>query len=173
MEPAYEMLLRRRTIRSFRTEAVPRQIMEEIIRAAKYAPSAMGLQNRHFTIIEDRTLMDDIVAATRRNGGKFVPGHIPFYNAPDVVVLSTPKDFSYNREDLGFAAQNLMLAAYSLGLGSCYIGSVLPGLRDEAVLGRLRLPQNYLPFAGISIGYPAQEAPEPKERRTDDVTWIR
>lgn len=173
MDSAYDMLLKRRTIRSFRSEAVPRQVMEEIVRAARYAPSAMGLQNRHFTIIENRQLLDDIVTATRRNGGKFVSGHVPFYNAPDAVVLSAPKDFKYNREDLGCAAQNMMLAAYSLGLGSCYLASIQPGLRDETILPRLLLPQNYLPFAGICIGYPAQEAPEPKERRTDDATWIR
>lgn len=173
LESAYETLLRRRTVRSFRTQAVPQEILEKILLAAKYAPSALGLQNRHFTVIEDRALMDDILAATSRNGGKFVPGHTPFYNAPDVVVLSAPQDFRYNREDLGCAAQNIMLAAYALGLGSCYLGSIQPGLRDETVMKRLSLPQNYLPFAGICIGYPAQEAPAPKERRGGDVTWIR
>ncbi len=170
---SFEMLLKRRAIRSFRTEAVPSQILEKILLAARYAPSALGLQNRHFTVVENKSLMADIVTATERHGGKFVPGHIPFYNAPDVVVLSAPADFQYNREDIGLAAQNLMLAAYALGLGSCFIGSVQPGLRDPEILKRLQLPQNYLPFAGISVGYPAGEAPEPKERRTDDVNWIR
>lgn len=172
MESAYEMLLKRRTVRSFRTEAVPSQTMEKIILAAKYAPSALGLQNRHFTVIEDRPFMEDIVTATERSGGEFVPGHIPFYNAPDVVVLSAPADFKFNREDVGCAAQNLMLAACALGLGSCFVGSVQLGLRDGSVLKRLRLPLNYLPFAAVCVGYPAKAAPEPKKRRTDDVTWL-
>lgn len=173
MNSSYEMLLNRRTIRSFQSDAIPDAIMEQIILAGKYAPSAMGMQNRHFTIIQNQTLLSDIVAATEKHGGKFAPGHIPFYNAPDVVVLSAPKDFKYNREDAACAIQNLMLAAFTLGIGSCYICSVLPGLCDETILKKLNLPQNYMPYGCVSLGYPAVKASKPKARRTDDVSRIR
>lgn len=173
MNSFYEMLLKRRTIRSFQPRAIPDETMDQILLAGRYAPSGMGLQNRHFTVVQDPGLMKEIVAATEKAGGKFVPGHTPFYGAPDVVVLSAPKDFKLNREDAACAAENLLLAAYAFGIGSCYICSVVPGLRDESILKRLNLPRNYIPFGCVALGFPAQGAPGPKARRTDDVTWIR
>lgn len=173
MNAPYEMLLKRRTIRSFQSKAIPDETLNQILLAGKFAPSAMGMQNRHFTVIQNQKLLDDIVAATVKNGGKFSPGHIPFYGAPDIVVLSAPKDFKYNREDCACAIQNLMLAAYALDIGSCYICSVLPGLCDNVILEQLNLPQNYVPCGCVSLGYPAVEAGEPKERRSGDISWIR
>lgn len=172
MNESYELMMKRRTIRAFKNDAIADELMEQIIRAGKYAPSAMGMQNRHFTIVRSPALLGDIVAAATRNGAKFVPGHTPFYNAPDVVVVSAPRDFKYNREDAACAVQNILLAAASLGIGSCYICSVLPGLCDEAVMKELKLPGNYIPCGCVSLGWPAAEAPEPKPRRTDDVTLI-
>lgn len=173
MNSSYEMLLSRRTVRSFKSDAIPDETMNRIVLAGKYAPSAMGMQNRHFTVIQNQDLLKEIVSATIKNGGKFAPGHTPFYNAPVAVVLSAPEDFKYNREDAACAIQNMMLAAYTFHIGSCYICSVLPGLCDESVLKKLHLPQNYRPYGCVSLGCPAADAPEPKERRTDDISWIR
>jgi nitroreductase len=168
----YDMLLKRRTIRAFRPEMIPDDIMNKIITAGKYAPSAMGQQNRHFTVIKDQTLLNDVVKATEKAGGEFVPGHTPFYSAPAVIILSAPASFKFNREDCACAIQNMMLAACSFGIGSCYICAVLPGLRDSSIMDRLKLPANYVPYGSVSFGYPAASAPEAKARRTDDVTFL-
>lgn len=172
MNESYEMLLKRRAIRAFKPDAIPADTMNRIILAGKYAPSTMGLQNRHFTIVNNRALLEEIVSAAAKSAAKFLPGHTPFYNAPSVVVVSAPKDFKYNREDAACAIENLMLAAYSFGLGSCYICSVLPGLRDASIMEKLNLPENYVPCGCVCLGVPAVEAPQPKPRRTDDVTLI-
>lgn len=166
-------LLERRTIRAYRPDPIPAETMNQMLTCAKYAPSALGLQNRHFTVVEDQQLLKDTVEACLKNGGNFVPGHVPFYNAPSVVVVSGPKDFRMNREDAACAVMALMLAAHSLGLASCYICSILPGLNDPAILARLKLPQNYVPLGCVCLGYAAEPAPEPKPRRTDDITFIR
>ncbi len=172
MNDSYEMLLKRRTIRAFRPDAIPDETLKKILTAGKYAPSAMGMQNRHFTVIRNQDLLKDIVTATEQNGGKFRPGHTPFYGAPCVIVLSAPVSFALNREDAACALQNILLASYALGLGSCYICSVLPGLRDPAILARLSLPAGYAPYGCVSLGFPAEEAAEPKPRRTDDITFL-
>ncbi|HEX3039183.1 MAG TPA: nitroreductase [Caproiciproducens sp.] len=168
-----EALLDRRTIRAFRTEQISEEELTDILQAARFAPSSMGMQARHFTVVQDKKLIADIVTATVKNGGKFVPGHTPFYNAPTVIVLSAPESSKYNREDAACAVMNVMLAAHAYNLGTCYICSVLCGLRDEDIMKRLRLPENYIPLGCVALGYPAENAPAPKERRTDDINYVR
>jgi len=168
-----EALLDRRSIRAYRPEQISEEELTDILETARFSPSAMGLQARHFTVIQNKQLIADIVTATIRNGGEFLPGHIPFYNAPTVIILSAPQSAKYGREDAACAIMGLMLAAHAYSLGSCYICSVLAGLRDEDMMQKLKLPQNYVPFGCISVGYPSEHAAEPKERRTDDTSYIR
>lgn len=172
MNETIQTLLTRRSIRSFRPEAIPQSTMESLIQAAKFAPTAMGLQDRHFTIVNDAKILDHIVEVAVKNGATFLKGHTPFYHAPSVVVVSAPENSRYGRENVACAIENLMLAAKALGLGTCYICSVLPGLQDEVIRKELKLSENYIPYGCVSVGYPAEEAPEPKPRRTDDVTIL-
>lgn len=168
-----EALTERRSIRSFRTEQISEEELADILYAAKYAPSAMGLQARHFTVVQNKNTISDIVSVAEKNGAKFLPGHTPFYNAPTIIVLSAPDTAKYAREDCACAIMNIMLASHAYGLGSCYICSVLNGLRDSEIMKRLKLPNNYIPFGCVAIGYPKENAPAPKERRNDDITYIR
>lgn len=173
MNRTLETIYGRRTVRSFRTEQIPEEALEEILRAGRYAPSAMGLQGRFFTVVQNRELMRDIVSATEKKGGKFLPGHIPFYNAPTVLVLSVPSTAKYGREDAACAIMNILNAAWSLGLGTCYVCSTNPGLNDPEITGRLCLPDHYAPVGCVCVGYPEGMIPNPKERRTGDVRYIR
>lgn len=168
-----ETLLDRRSIRAFRPEQISEEELADILHTAKYAPTAMGLQARHFTVVQNKKLLADIVAATDKNGGSFVPGHVPFYNAPTVIVLSAPESAKHNREDAACAIMNIMLAAHALGVGSCYICSVNNGLRDGDIMPRLKLPQGYIPYGCVALGYASENAPAPKERRSDDISYIR
>ncbi len=170
---AIEALLDRRSVRTYRSEQISEEELTDILKTAKFAPSAMGLQARHFTVIQNKQLIADIVDTAVKCGAQFSPGHTPFYNAPTVIVLSAPQSAKYGREDSACAIMNLMLSAHSYGLGTCYICSVLDGLRDKDIIKRLKLPEDYIPFGCISVGYPSEHAPAPKERRTDDISYIR
>ena len=168
-----EAMLERRSIRAYRPEQISEEELTDILQTARFAPSTNGLQARHFTVIQNKQLISDIVAATQKSGGKFAPGHTPFYNAPTLIALSAPETSKYGREDAACAIMNLMLAAHAYGLGTCYICSVLCGLQDEEIMKRLNLPANYVPLGCITVGYPLEHAPAPKERRTDDTNYIR
>jgi nitroreductase len=173
MNELTEFLLTRRTVRAFQPKPVPEEVLADLLKTAKFSPSGMGLQGRHFTVIENQKLLSDIVAETVRHGGSFVPGHTPFYNAPAVLVVSAPKEFAYNREDAACAVMGFLFAAHAHGLASCYICSVLPGLNDPEILKALQLPEGYVPFGSVAFGYAEGEIPAPKARRTDDVTYLR
>lgn len=168
-----EAILDRRSVRTYRPEQISEEELTDILQAARFAPSTMGLQARHFTVIQNKQLIADIVDVAVKNGAKFLPGHTPFYSAPTVIVLSVPETAKYGREDAACAVMNLMLASHAYGLGSCYICSVLSGLRDESIMKRLKLPDGYLPVGCITVGYPSEHAPAPKERRTGDTSYIR
>lgn len=172
MDSSLEFLCTRRSVRSYRPDEIPGPVLSEVLQAAKFAPSTLGFQGRHFTVVRSRGLIEEIVEATRLHGGNFLPGQVPFYGAPTVVVLSAPKNYKFNREDAACAAMYLMLAAHARGLASCYVCSVLPGLNDPKILEQLNLPKNYVPFGSVCIGYAAGEIPQPRPRRTDDVTFL-
>ncbi len=173
MDDPYELLLKRRSIRSFKDEEIPEGTMQKVLTAGRYAPSALGLQNRFFSVVQSRSLMKKIIAVAEKNGAAYISGHVPFYNAPDVIVVSAPEDFRYNREDAACVIENLMLAACALGLGSCYLCSVLPGLRDPEIMKELKLPHGYVPCGCACVGYPAVPVPAPKSRRKDDTVFLR
>lgn len=166
-----ETLLERRSVRAYRSEQISEEELTDILHAAKYAPTARGLQARHFTVIQNKQFIAEIVSAA--TGNSVNDGDSPFYNAPTVIVLSAPQDAKYGREDCACAIMNIMLAAQALGLGTCYICSVLNGLRDAGILSRLKLPQGYIPFGSVAVGYPKEHAPAPKERRMDDISYIQ
>jgi len=168
-----EALLDRRAVRAYRPEQISEEELTDILLAAKFAPSTMGMQARHFTVIQNKQLLADIVSVAVENGAKFVPGHVPFYSAPTVIVLSAPESAKYNRVDCSCAIMNIMLAAQAYGLGSCYICSVNDGLRDERIMKRLKLPDQCIPFGCVTVGYPSENAPAPKERRDDDISYVR
>lgn len=168
-----DALLERRSIRAFRPEQISEEELADLLYTAKFAPSTMGLQERHFTVIQNKQLIQDIIAAALRNGADFGSSENPFYNAPTVIVFSAKEASSTGIEDAALAAMNLMIAAHAYGMGTCYIGSVTQGLRDKSIMERLKLPEGYLPVNCISVGYPSEHAPAPIERRTDDVSYVR
>lgn len=171
-----DALLERRSVRSYRSEQISEEELSDILLAAKFAPSAMGQQARHMTVIQDKKLLDEIVAATEKifeqTGGKFVPGHTPFYNAPTVIVFSAPKEAKFGHEDAACAIMNLMTAAYAYGLGTCYIGSAV-GLGSPEIMEQLGLPENYVPLGCVTVGYAKENPAAPAPRREDDINYIR
>nr|WP_319488631.1 nitroreductase [uncultured Caproiciproducens sp.] len=168
-----EALLNRRTIRAYRLEQISEEELAEILHAAKYAPSSHGSQARHFTVVQNKQLINDMVSAALKNGAKFTPTHVPFYDAPTVIILSAPQASLCGREDCACAIMNIMVSAHEYGIGTCYICSALPGLRDEEIMKRLKLPANYLPYGCVVVGYPNENSPAPKERRSDDINFVR
>ena len=88
-----EALMERRSIRSYRSEQVSEEELTDILKTGKYAPSAMGRQARHFTVIQNKALLADIRAAMQDATDD------PFYGAPTVIVLSAPADARFAPEE--------------------------------------------------------------------------
>jgi nitroreductase len=179
----------RRAVREYTSARVDRDLLQRLIEAAVQAPSALNEQPWLFTVVSDQKLLAEIsekskahLLGTLGKGGDKGLDHIRkmlgdpkvhlFYHAPSLVVISAPQTAHWVVEDCALAAENLMLAAYASGLGSCWIGLAQAWLGTAEGKAALQLGRDdVVPVAPIIVGYPkAQPAPVP--RREPIIHWI-
>ena len=158
-----EAIKGRRSIRAFKSQNVSEEIIEKIVDAARWAPSAGNIQPWEFIIVRR--------PETKRRLAEAALGETFIEEAPVVIVVCANEDRSsqgygirgktlYCIQDTAAAIQNIHLTAYSLGLGTCWVGA----FREEKAREILKIPQGIRPVAIIPVGYPA-EAPSPRDRR--------
>lgn len=176
-----EAIHARRSIRQYKDTPVEREKLEQVALAGIAAPNAMNRQAWAIRIVDSKEWIDGCTAA-------FVPtvegtpfgAHLltpefknMFRNAPAVIfVAAEPTMFA--GVDCGILAQNMMLAAYELGLGTCCLGSPVGFMSSEAgapYLASLKLPEGYALQFAIAIGY-ADETPEAKPRDTSKISFV-
>lgn len=169
----------RRAIRAFTTEPIAPAEVEHLIGAAIQAPSSMGLEPWAFVVVEGAERLKKF---SERAKGHFAPHGVPaaaaahfrtmltdpnfniFHDAPMLIVVCATNDDPQSAEDCCLAAQNLMLAAYGMGLGTCPIGFSRPWLRLPETKRELGIDPGYLPVFPVVVGHPA-ENPGPHGRR--------
>lgn len=158
-----EAIKGRRSIRAFKSENVPQETVEKLINAARLAPSAGNIQPWEFVIVRKPEIKRRLAEAALDQ--TFIE------EAPVVIVVCANENRSsqgyglrgktlYCIQDTAAATQNILLTAYSLGLGTCWIGA----FREEEARKILKIPYGIRPVAIIPLGYPA-ESPSPPSRR--------
>jgi nitroreductase len=165
----------RRSVRDYLDKPVEAEKIEKILNAGAMAPSAMNLQPWRFTVVENKSKIRELSDKVKKNLGLLGRGlelaelikakeDTIFYGAPLLIFISAGKTSKWAKIDSGLAAQNMMLTAYSLGLGSCYIGLANSLNNDKEVLKELAIPEDCEIIAPLIFGYPRQW-PKPKERK--------
>jgi len=158
-----EAIRGRRSIRAFKSKKVTQETVEKLLDAARCAPSAGNIQPWEFIVVRKPEIKRALAEAALDQ--TFIE------EAPIVIVVCANENRSsqgygirgktlYCIQDTAAAIQNIHLAAYSLGLGTCWIGA----FREEEVGEILKIPQGIRPVAIIPVGYPA-ETPPPRNRR--------
>lgn len=156
----------RRSIRSYRTDPVPEEKLEAVVKAGLMAPSAMNQQSWHFVVISGKG------AERYRTYCMEKLGRDPYYGAPAMILVFGKKDAIAPVCDGSLAIGNLLLAAKALGLGSCWIHCVNDLFKEEAVAAEWGVPAGYRPVGSVALGFPAGEAPAAKPRKEGTVTRI-
>ncbi len=166
-----EAIYGRRSVRRYQDRDVEKEKLQMILDAAFHGPSARNLQPWHFTVIEDRALMDELEEGVRK--AEKNPQMRVFHGAPVVIMVSGHTENHWNQIDCGLATENLLLAAHSLGLGTCVVGFVMRYLNQPyaaETLEKLRLPEGFNPLYAITVGYPDEEpAARPREKKDN---WL-
>ncbi|HNS50697.1 MAG TPA: nitroreductase family protein [Anaerolineae bacterium] len=161
---ALEAILTRRSIRQYAPQAVPEQVVRELLAAAMQAPSAGNQQPWHFVVVTG--------AGQRMALAGALPHGQMLKTAPlgiaVCVGLETLRHPGFWVQDCSAATQNLLVAAHALGLGGVWLGVYPIEERVQGVQRVLGLPAQVVPLCVLSLGYPAAR-PEPPVSRYDEA----
>lgn len=173
MSDIMEVILGRRSIRRYQEKAVPEEILDKILEAARWAPSWANAQPWEIVVVQERSIKEKIQeTVSSRN-----PSYLAIVNAPVLLVVcgQLKRSGYYNDQyptkfgdwfmyDLGLATGNLCLAAHEAGLGT-----VIVGLFDHDRAGEfINLPAGHEVLVLIPLGYPDHEPKAPKRRERED-----
>lgn len=192
MNETIQTILHRRAIRRFDTKQIDEELLQQILQAGLYAPSAGGKQGVIFAVCQDKEVNERLGKIKRANSNphmatatNYVSKEQPsiaddpkltnaFYDAPTVITMFAPKNFLFSVDDCAVAAENMMLAADSLGVGACYIGQGWTAFADvygQEILRKWGIRTDYYAVMQLLLGYPGPDDkhPDAKPRKNDRI----
>ena len=161
----------RRSIKKYKEDKVPKEIIEKIVEAGMYVPSGMGMQSSIIIAITNKNLRDKLSKLNAKIMGVDTD---PFYGAPVVLVVLAKKDIPTHVYDGSLVMENLMLAANSLGIGSCWIHRAKEEFETEEgkeILKSLGIEDEYEGIGHCILGYKDEEG-NLKPRKDNFVYYI-
>ncbi len=176
-------ILNRRSIRKYKPQQITDVILEQILLCAINAPSALNLQPWQIRVVQDKNILGEMNKAfVDWAKDKQLPGSASrakeegfsvFHHAPTLIIVAADTENSYSEGDCGMLTQNILLAAHSLDIGTCVIGSMAKMLNQSSYLKQevLQISDNYKILFGIAMGY-ADETPDAKPRDKDKIKRI-
>ena len=175
MSEVLNQMKTRRSIRRYKPDMVPQDILDQIIEAGLYAASGKGKQNTIIIQVTDKALRDRIVEMNCEIGG-WEKGFDPFYGAPAMLIVLAKKDWPNRVYDGSLVMGNLMLAAHELGIGSCWIHRAKQEFETEwgkELLKSLGIEEEYEGIGHCALGYIDGDIPEAAPRKENRVFYIR
>ena len=173
MQNLQQAILTRRSIRSYKNDPIPKEILEEIIAAGTYAATGKNLQSPIMVAVTNRELRDRMSALNAKVLGR--EGTDPFYGAPVVIVVLGEKKYPNYIYDGSLVMGNLMLSAHAHGIGSCWINrarEVFDMPEGKAILSELGIEGDFEGIGNCILGYIDGESPEAKPRKENYVYWV-
>ena len=165
----FEAIKNRRSVRKYKPELVPKDLVQKILEAAVRAPSASNIQPWNFIVIKDKKVLDMV--------RKISPGY--FGDAPLAILVCSDKERAYKLggelgrdyltvADCALAVQNMLLAAYASGLGTCIVKS----FSSTTIKHILEIPDGIEPELLVIVGYPDQSPKPPLRRPLQEITYL-
>lgn len=166
-------LLNRRSIRKYKPDMIPHDVLEKIVEAGTYASTGMNKQAPIIIAVTNKAMRDRL---SRMNAAVMGSEGDPFYGAPVVLIVLADKDLAGTYlYDGSLVMGNLMLAAHANGIGSCWIHRAKQEFETEegkAILRDLGIEGNLEGIGHCILGYTDGEEPETKPRKENYVYWI-
>ena len=159
MSEALEVMRQRRSVRSYKADPIPRELLEKVLEAGTYAPTGMGRQSPIILAVTDKALRDRIA---KLNAAVMGRDNDPFYGAPAVLVVLADKSVPTYLYDGSLVMGNLLNAAHDVGLGACWIHrakEVFASEEGKAILRELGVEGDYEGIGNCIIGYAATPLP--------------
>ena len=172
MNEVIKKMIERRSIRSYRPEQVKEEDLAQILQAGTYAASGRGAQAGKIVVVQDKPTIELLERLNAEAWGK--PDSHPFYGAPMVCVVLADSTIPTYVEDGSLILGNLMLAAHSIGVGSCWIHrarQVFATDEGKALLKKWGIDESYIGVGHCILGYP-NETPTAKPRKEDFIVRV-
>jgi nitroreductase len=177
---------KRRSIRGFKPEQIKDEELQAILEAGAYAPSARNQQAWHFTVVQNAELLASLSYEAKEVAKLSDNEYMRqlanneqlniFYGAPTVVIVSGNQAATLIEADCAAANQNMLLAAESLGLGSCWNNFsiyVFNGSKGAQFIKQLGIPEGFRPYYSVALGYKKIEAANAPERKPGLVNYVK
>lgn len=178
----------RRSVRVYAPQILARATIDALLDAAVKAPTAIHEEPWSFVILQDvkalkrlsdrakKFFVEEVHRAHLDRGGhrldKFEePDFNIFYNAGTLIVICAQPMSPFVVADCWLAAENLMLAAYAMGLGTCVIGSAVLGLNTPEIKDELGIPADVSAIAPLIVGVPAGQPPATSRKKPQILAW--
>lgn len=180
-----EAIHSRRAVRNYKDRAVDPTTVQELVDCAVLAPSAGNMEPWAFSVFLDREFIEGMASEAkawlfrRAVQEPFTspfhevlhdPDYTVFYHAPALVLVAAQSHMQQAAEDCCLAAENLMLAARALGVGSCWVGITRPWFNLKTTKEKLSIPEEHIVVAPIVLGYPESWPSAPVRRKTK-ISW--
>lgn len=153
-----EAILTRRSVRKYKNTKISSDLVELLLKAAMYAPSARNYHPWHFIVTENRTILNEIMDVH--------PYAKMLDKCPMAIIVCGDKniepDDRYIALNCSAATQNILLAAHESGLGTVWLGLYPKTERMDAISKIFNLPENIIPVSMIAVGYPDESAKQPE-----------
>ncbi len=186
MNPTIETILNRRSVRDYSDKQIKDEDLDLILKAGSYAPSASNIQSWHFTVVQSKEIIKQLSEEAKKELLK--SGHEMFrnvasnksfdlfYGAPTIIVVSGESEAPVPQLDCAAATENMLLAAESLGIGSCWVGFatfLFMSRRAKEFAELLKIPEGYDPYYAITFGYKEHPNLTPQPRRGGIINYIK
>lgn len=168
----FEAILARRCVRSYTTQAVSLDIIRTLLEAAVHAPTILHDEPWAFAIIRDKQQLKDISDCTKpllireqlQEAGVVTDSYLQpdfniFHDVGTLILICSKQTGPFVVANCWLAAENLMLAACAMKLGSCVIGTALTALNTPDIKIKLNIPEEFSVIVPIILGYPSGDTP--------------
>lgn len=173
---ADELIMSRRSIRQYTTQAVSRDTLEEILNCGIQAPNGRNRQSYEIRVVDNPELLKAMWQAVQ-NDNPTMDWKIEslFFGAPCVIFLANDTSYDMSQVDCGLLGENIILKAWSMGLGTCCAAHPVRQMKESPscapYIEQLGLSQGFNLLYAIAIGYP-NECPDARPRRNDMIKFV-
>ena len=167
-----DLIMSRRSVRAFRDDLVPEELLDAVLKAGTYAPTGGGRQSPQIIAIRGGKYRAEI---SKLNAAVMGASNDPYYGAPVVVLVLGDSNANTYVEDGSCVLENMMLAAHALGLGSVWIHrerEIFDSPEGKALLREWGLPETLRGVGSIALGYAAAPAKEAAERKAGYIVKV-